>query len=164
MYLFGICEKSAGAAALLRGARLDGVSWRKLGAGGRIGGMDAVAVMPGIPEPACFSSPLVVAPADTQAATAQLITYGMGARETLTYSSISPDGCVLSLQREIVTLRGLRLERQDIPLGCAPGVFGEVLLALAGALLAAGMPPAALNAYFSGRFPQEDAWPQSSQP
>lgn len=83
-------------------------------------------------------APVVVAPGDCIVDAPQIITYGYGARETMTYSSLDVSSPVLAIQREIVTLAGARLERQEIPLKAAKA-DAELTLALAGALLIAGV-------------------------
>ena len=45
-----------------------------------------------------------------------VISYGMSPRDTITASSISDDGVQISLQRELVTLKGEVVERQELPL------------------------------------------------
>lgn len=67
------------------------------------------------------------------------VSYGPSPRDTLTFSSLAGDGMVLSLQREVVTLTGRRLDRQELPLPCR----GDPLTALAwaGTLLLAGVAP-----------------------
>jgi hypothetical protein len=97
-------------------------------------------------------APVIVAPGDRDADAPQIITYGYSARETLTYSSMDASGPVLAVQREIVTLGGARLERQEIPLGPS-NADGELILALAGALLIAGVEPDALGRVRFGPLP-----------
>jgi len=69
----------------------------------------------------------------------QPVTYGFGPQNTITLSSRAEDGCLLSLQRDIITTAGRRLERQEIPL--PPLEKPETALAVAGALLVADCPP-----------------------
>ena len=69
----------------------------------------------------------------------QTVTYGFGSQNTITLSSRSEAGCLLSLQRDIVTSGGRRLERQEIPL--PPLEKPETALAVAGALLVSDCPP-----------------------
>ena len=104
------------------------------------------------------TDPLVLAPARGQAPTScppsrvvlapeypgvlsapAAVSYGPSPRDTLTFSSLNSQGMVLSLQREVVTLRGSRLDRQELPLPCR----GDPLTALAwaGTLLLAGVAP-----------------------
>lgn len=71
-----------------------------------------------------------------------VVSYGPSPRDTLTFSSLRAGGMVLALQREIVTLDGRRVERQELALP----VRGEPLLTLAwaGTLLLAGAEPETL--------------------
>ena len=68
-----------------------------------------------------------------------VVSYGPSPRDTLTFSSIREAGMVLALQRELVTLDGRRVERQELVLP----VRQEPLLTLAwaGTLLLAGAEP-----------------------
>ena len=70
---------------------------------------------------------------------AQAVSYGPSPRDTITFSSLGSRRLVLSLQREIVTLTGTRLERQEFPVPDRGGVC--LTLAWAGTLLLAGVPP-----------------------
>lgn len=70
---------------------------------------------------------------------AQAVSYGPSPRDTLTFSSLATERLVLSLQREVVTLAGTRLERQEFPVPDRGGV--SLTLAWAGTLLLAGVPP-----------------------
>lgn len=72
-----------------------------------------------------------------------LVTYGMSPKNTITLSSINEDYCVLALQRELVTVCGDVLERQEIKV--KGGLRPELLLAVAGALLILGMNIAEAN-------------------
>jgi hypothetical protein len=80
-----------------------------------------------------------VVPPSANVTAKQTVTYGLGSQNTLTLSSRGEDGCMMSLQRDIITLGGLRLERQEIPLPPTP--HPEAALAAAGALLVIGCPP-----------------------
>lgn len=66
-----------------------------------------------------------------------IVTYGMSPKNTVTFSSIGEDTCILTLQRELVTITGDVLERQEI------NIKGEMrpdsLLAVAGTLLLLGL-------------------------
>ena len=73
---------------------------------------------------------------------AQVVSYGPSPKDTITFSSLDSHRLILSLQREIVTLAGTRLERQEFPVPDRGGV--SLTLAWAGTLLLAGMPPEAL--------------------
>jgi hypothetical protein len=63
----------------------------------------------------------------------------MGPKNTLTLSSISEEGCVLALQRELVTASGSVLDRQEFVV--AAGGDADDVLAKSGALLLLGLPP-----------------------
>lgn len=73
-----------------------------------------------------------------------VVSYGPSRRDTLTVSSLRDGGMVLALQREVVTLTGRRMERQELALP----VRRELMLTLAwaGTLLLAGAEPEALAA------------------
>ena len=81
-------------------------------------------------------------PPDADAAS--VVSYGPSPRDSLTFSSLRDGGMLLALQRELVTLTGRRVERQELALP----VRREPLLTLAwaGALLLAGTEPEALAA------------------
>ncbi len=111
---------------------------------------DAALVMPGHDEDEQPDAPTVIAPPECRARAKQLITYGHSPRDTLTFSSVSGDYQVLSLQREIVTLGGKRLERQDIPL--PPNGRPQMTLALSALMLAADIPPSRLPGLVKGAF------------
>jgi hypothetical protein len=66
-----------------------------------------------------------------------VVTYGMSPRNTITLSSINESSCVLALQRELLTVTGDVLERQEIRV--EGGMKPESLLAVAGALLICGV-------------------------
>ena len=73
------------------------------------------------------------------------VSYGAAPRDSLTISSREGDRLWAALQRELVTVDGQVVDRQEFPLRLAPGE--EVLsgLAVAGALLLLGVPPEALE-------------------
>jgi hypothetical protein len=64
------------------------------------------------------------------------VTYGLSGRDTLTLSSLAPRRRVLALQREILTVSGLILERQEVTV--RDSMEPEALLAVYGALLLLG--------------------------
>jgi len=99
----------------------------------------ALVVMPDHGELPGGAYQTAVVPPSAHVTAKQTITYGLGAQNTITLSSRSGDGCLLSLQRDVITLDGKRLERQEIPLPPLPRP--ETALAAAGALLVAGCPP-----------------------
>lgn len=100
--------------------------------------MKTLIVLPGHGELPPGPYHTAVVPPSAHVTAKQTVTYGMGAQNTITLSSRSDEGCLLSLQRGIVTLDGRRLERQEIPLPPLPKP--EAALAAAGALLVAGCP------------------------
>lgn len=67
-----------------------------------------------------------------------VVTYGMSPKNTVTYSSIGEDACVVALQRELVTVGRDVLERQEIKIG--GGMRPDLLLAAASAALVLGLP------------------------
>lgn len=70
---------------------------------------------------------------------AQVVSYGLSPKSSLTLSSVEEEHLVVALQRELVTLTGQRVERQEF---FCPEILGrEATLAIAGALLIAGAPP-----------------------
>jgi hypothetical protein len=101
--------------------------------------MKTLVVMPVYNELPDDAYQTAVVPPSACVTAKQTVTYGFGAQNTITLSSRSEDGCLLSLQRDIVTAGGQRLERQEIPL--PPLKSPERALAAAGALLVAGCPP-----------------------
>lgn len=75
---------------------------------------------------------------------ASAVSYGAGSRDTLTLTS-QRGTLWAALQREVVTLRGQVVERQEFPIARTGqgGALGA--LAVAGALLLLGVPPEALS-------------------
>lgn len=66
-----------------------------------------------------------------------IVTYGMSPKNTITLSSIGEESCVLALQRELMTVKGNVLERQEM---CVKGgMRPDSLLAVVGALLLTGL-------------------------
>ena len=63
------------------------------------------------------------------------VSYGMNGKDTVTVSSIDDEECVVALQRELVTLCGAVLERQEIPIHNTQGLEKEELLAAVGTAL-----------------------------
>jgi hypothetical protein len=75
------------------------------------------------------------------------VSYGAGAKNTITLSSLEEGRLCLAIQRELVTVQGGVVERQELVLPCVPqGAPPDLLLAKAGALLLLGADPAALSA------------------
>jgi hypothetical protein len=76
-------------------------------------------------------------PGDTDFFDAEcVVTYGMSPKNTITLSSISEESCVLALQRELITIGGDVLERQEIKI--KGGLRPNSLLAVYGTLLILG--------------------------
>lgn len=69
-----------------------------------------------------------------------VISYGMSPRDTITASSISDDGVQISLQRELVTLKGEVVERQELPLIPLKHSTPERIMTVLGAVLLLGLP------------------------
>lgn len=76
---------------------------------------------------------------------ASAVSYGASPRDSLTISSREGDRLWAALQRELVTVGGQVVERQEFPLALAPGTGELSALAVAGALLLLGVPPEALG-------------------
>lgn len=73
------------------------------------------------------------------------VSYGPSPRDTLTISSRERDRLWCALQREVVTVEGHVVERQEFPVALRPGRDSMGALAAAGALLLLGVPPEALG-------------------
>ena len=69
------------------------------------------------------------------------VSYGTSPKDSLTFSSLDGNRICLAVQRELVTLDGAVLERQELVLPFPPGLAPSVFLAWAGTLLLAGLPP-----------------------
>ena len=69
------------------------------------------------------------------------VSYGFSSRDTLTLSSLTETRLEASLQRELVTLTGTRIERQEFLLTRAPGTTPLETLAYLGTALLLGVPP-----------------------
>ena len=81
--------------------------------------------------------------APLQAASA--VSYGVSPRDSLTISSREGELLWAALQRELVTVDGQVVERQEFPLALEPGEGELTALAAAGALLLLGVPPEELK-------------------
>ncbi len=75
---------------------------------------------------------------------AQAVSYGPSPKDTLTLSSLEGDRLCLALQREVATLDGTVLERQELVLPFPPGGEPLPFLAVMGTLLLLGVPPESL--------------------
>jgi hypothetical protein len=76
---------------------------------------------------------------------ASAVSYGASPRDSLTISSREGNILWAALQRELVTVDGRVVERQEFPLDLAPGEGELSALATAGALLLLGVPPEELG-------------------
>ena len=76
---------------------------------------------------------------------ASAVSYGASPRDSLTLSSREGDTLWAALQRELVTVDGQVVERQEFPLRLEPGAGVLPSLAAAGALLLLGVPPEELG-------------------
>jgi hypothetical protein len=76
-----------------------------------------------------------------------VVSYGMSEKSTITLSSISEHETVVALQREVPTIHGEILERQELKLKRA-GIPEESLLAIVGVLLVTGTAPEKLCDFF----------------
>ena len=72
---------------------------------------------------------------------ASAVSYGASPRDSLTISSREGDRLWVALQREVVTVEGMVVERQEFPVTLPPGEEPLPVLAAAGALLLLGVPP-----------------------
>ena len=81
--------------------------------------------------------------APLQAASA--VSYGVSPRDSLTISSREGELLWAALQRELVTVDGQVVERQEFPLRLKQGESAMPALAAAGALLLLGVPPEELR-------------------
>ena len=76
---------------------------------------------------------------------ASAVSYGLSPRDSLTLSSREGERLWCALQRELVTLDGAVVERQEFPVLPPPGLEPLSALAAAGALLLLGVPPERLR-------------------
>ena len=76
---------------------------------------------------------------------ASAVSYGVSPRDSLTISSREDGAVWVALQRELVTVDGRIVERQEFPLPLGPGEQELSALAAAGALLLLGVPPEKLS-------------------
>ena len=73
------------------------------------------------------------------------MSYGVSPRDSLTISSREGELLWAALQRELVTVDGRVVERQEFPLRLEPGEEELSVLAAAGALLLLGITPEELE-------------------
>jgi len=64
-----------------------------------------------------------------------IVSYGMSVRDTITMSSIGENDFVMALQRELVTLGGNILDRQELPIHCKDRLSADKIMAIYGSLL-----------------------------
>lgn len=76
---------------------------------------------------------------------ASAVSYGVSPRDSLTISSREGGALWAALQRELVTVDGRVVERQEFPLRVEPETGELPALAAAGALLLLGVPPEKLG-------------------
>lgn len=76
------------------------------------------------------------------------VSYGASSRDSLTLSSLEGARLYLSIQRELVTLEGQIVDRQELPLPLPPGQSPQMILARAGLLLLAGISPGEIDGIF----------------
>ncbi len=106
------------------------------------------AVRRGLPLPGACRTVLLPGDAGNvfeglQAASA--VSYGTSPRDSLTISSREGTHLWAALQRELITVDGQVVERQEFPLPLSPGKGALSSLAVAGALLLLGVPPEGLK-------------------
>lgn len=73
------------------------------------------------------------------------VSYGTSPKDTLTVSSLEGERICVALQRELVTLKGERVEEQEFVLPFPPGRSPMPCLAAVGTLLLMGVPPEELG-------------------
>lgn len=78
------------------------------------------------------------------------VSYGTSPKDTLTFSSLEGDKICLALQREIVSLAGHVVERQEFVLPFPAGEDPMTFLAAAGVLLLLGVTPEENSPFVSG--------------
>ena len=83
---------------------------------------------------------------------ASAVSYGDSPRDSLTISSREEGRLWAALQRELVTVDGQVVERQEFPLPLSSPTEELSALAVAGALLLLGVPPESLNRIPGGEF------------
>lgn len=91
---------------------------------------------------------------------ASAVSYGVSPRDSLTISSREGDRLWAALQRELVTVDGQVVERQEFPLTVPPGIRELSALAIAGALLILGVPPEELEPEGGQRKEKESKQPK----
>ena len=70
-----------------------------------------------------------------------VVSYGLSGKDSITVSSLEKDTAVLALQRELMTLGGEVIERQELPVRLPAGSDSEEIMAACGSLLLLGVLP-----------------------
>ena len=70
-----------------------------------------------------------------------VVSFGLSGKDSITVSSLEPDCAVIALLRELVTLNGLVLEQQELPLPIPWAAEAAELMVFYGSLLLLGVPP-----------------------
>lgn len=144
MECFRVLEAGEGIeAAILRGLSARG------GLGGRCASGDHPALLvvspkaaeQGVALPRQCRTALVPGEIAVPLRAASAVSYGPSPRDSLTVSSRVGDTLWAALQRELVTVEGRVVERQEFSLSLAPGEQTLSALAAAGALILLGVPP-----------------------
>ena len=147
MAFFQVIEEQEGIeASILRGLALQG---RGLGASSAPQHPALLVVSPKAAvrqPPFAGSCRTALLPGDTplpgwQLQAASAVSYGAGPKNTLTLSSREGRRLWLALQRELVTIQGQVVDRQEFPWILGHGSSPQAALAVAGALLLLGVPP-----------------------
>ena len=150
MALFQVVERGEG----IEGAIISGLARRRGPFGGGRSDRPALLVVSpraaegGAELPAACRTALLPGdgagpPRGLEAASA--VSYGSAPKNTLTVSSREEGRLWAALQRELVTVEGRVVERQEFPVALPPGVGELAALAAAGALLLLGVPPEELG-------------------
>lgn len=149
---FGVWGEESISQVIAAGLTACGVSFVQVQPPERCQSGGALFIVPPGAEPVIFQPPLhvryLLLPGDLVWPCIQAdcaVSYGMKARDSITVSSLQEDRMALSLQRELVTLPGYVLERQELCLPRPVGLSTEEALAVYGALLMLGVAPGALN-------------------
>lgn len=78
-----------------------------------------------------------------------VVSYGTSAKDSITFSSLESGELLFTIQRELVTLSGTVVERQELRLPFSGALAPLPFLSAAGALLLMGFPPEELPIFFS---------------
>ncbi len=100
--------------------------------------VDLLIVPRGSSDSADSAGCLLLAGGKAKSKAAREVSCGLSLKDVLTLSSIGDNSVMLALQKDIYTLDGALLERQDIPVAVSEHAEPEAVLAAAGALLLLG--------------------------